>query len=115
MSAALETSALTKRYRAAVALDECDLTIPSRRVVGLVGPNGAGKTTLMHLAVGLLTPTSGTITVGGHSPATDLAQILSRVGFLGQDRPLFEGFTVDAAGRPSPSSLLPSLGSICLR
>lgn len=58
MSVALETSALTKRYRSVVALDKCDLTIPTGRVVGLVGPNGAGKTTLLNLAVGLLAPTS---------------------------------------------------------
>ena len=34
---------------------------PVRPVVGLVGPNGAGKTTLLHLAVGLLTPSAGSI------------------------------------------------------
>jgi len=94
MSVALETSALTKRYRTVVALDGCDVTIPSGRVVGLVGPNGAGKTTLLHLAVGLLEPTSGTIQVFGASPTTDPAGVLARVGFLGQDRPLYGSFTV---------------------
>jgi len=94
MSAPLETSALTKRYRKVVALDRCDLTIPSGRVVGLVGPNGAGKTTLMHLAVGLLEPTSGTISVDGVSPTTDTARVLAHVGFLGQDRPLYGSFSV---------------------
>jgi len=94
MSAPLETSALTKRYRKVVALDRCDLVIPNGRVVGLVGPNGAGKTTLMHLAVGLLEPTSGTISVGGASPTKDPAQVLAHVGFLGQDRPLYGSFSV---------------------
>jgi len=94
MSAPLETAALTKRYRKVVALDRCDLAIPNGRVVGLVGPNGAGKTTLMHLAVGLLAPTSGTITVGGASPTRDAAQVLAHVGFLGQDRPLYGSFSV---------------------
>jgi ABC-2 type transport system ATP-binding protein len=94
MSAALETSDLTKRYRRVIALDRCDLAIPSGRVVGLVGPNGAGKTTLMHLAVGLLTPTGGAITVDGASPTKDSARVLAHVGFLGQDRPLYGGFSV---------------------
>ena len=94
MSVALETAALTKRYRAVVALAGCDVTIPSGRVVGLVGPNGAGKTTLLHLAVGLLEPTSGTVRVFGASPTTDPAGVLARVGFLGQDRPLYGSFTV---------------------
>ena len=94
MSVALETKALTKRYRNVLALDRCDLTIPAGRVVGLVGPNGAGKTTLMHIAIGLLRPTAGEVEVFGASPATDLEGVLSHVGFLAQDRPLYGGFTV---------------------
>jgi ABC-2 type transport system ATP-binding protein len=94
MSAPLETSDLTKRYRSVIALDRCDLAIPTGRVVGLVGPNGAGKTTLMHLAVGLLAPTTGTIRVGGASPTKDPARVLAHVGFLGQDRPLYGSFSV---------------------
>ena len=94
MNVALESSALTKRYRNVVALDACEVAVPSGRVVGLVGPNGAGKTTLLHLAVGLLEPTSGTIEVFGASPTTDPADVLARVGFLGQDRPLYGAFTV---------------------
>lgn len=94
MSVALETSALTKRYRNVVALDKCDLTIPTGRVVGLVGPNGAGKTTLLHLAVGLLEPTSGTISVGGFSPTKQTTRVLAQVGFVAQDHPLYDGFTV---------------------
>ena len=94
MSATLETSALTKRYRNVVALDKCDLTIPTGRVVGLVGPNGAGKTTLLHLAVGLLEPTSGTIRVGGFSPTKQTTRVLAQVGFVAQDHPLYDGFTV---------------------
>jgi ABC-2 type transport system ATP-binding protein len=94
MSVALETSALTKWYRSVVALDKCDLTIPTGRVVGLVGPNGAGKTTLLNLAVGLLAPTSGTISVGGFSPTRETTRVLAQVGFVAQDHPLFDGFTV---------------------
>lgn len=94
MSVALETSALTKRYRNVVALDKCDLTIPTGRVVGLVGPNGAGKTTLLNLSVGLLAPTSGTISAGGFSPTKETTRVLAQVGFVAQDHPLYDGFTV---------------------
>ena len=54
---------------------DCDLQIPAGHVVGLVGPNGAGKTTLLQLAVGLLSPTAGTIEVLGRPPAADPAQL----------------------------------------
>jgi len=90
---AVETSGLTKRYGRRVALNDCSLSIPTGRVVGLVGPNGAGKTTLLHLAVGLLTPSAGTISVLGHAPAESPAQ-LGRVGFVAQDTPVYAGMSV---------------------
>jgi ABC-2 type transport system ATP-binding protein len=62
-------------------------------VVALVGPNGAGKTTLLHLAVGLLGPSAGEVRVFGAPPA-NRPQVLARVGFLAQDKPLYHGFTV---------------------
>lgn len=94
MSAVLETHGLTKRFGRFAALRDCDLELPARKVIGLVGPNGAGKTTLLQLAVGLRTPTSGTISVLDHSPTHDAVSVLARVGFVAQDRPLYEDFTV---------------------
>jgi ABC-2 type transport system ATP-binding protein len=93
--AALAASGLGKRYWRRWALSDCSLTIPAGRVVGLVGPNGAGKTTLLHLAVGLLTPSAGTVTVFGCRPATGPGP-LSRVGFVAQDAPVYRGLTVAA-------------------
>jgi putative ABC transport system ATP-binding protein len=47
------------------ALDGVDLTVGSDEILALVGPSGSGKTTLCSIAGGLLTPTSGTVIVGG--------------------------------------------------
>jgi ABC-2 type transport system ATP-binding protein len=94
MKAALTATGLSKRYRTGWALRECSLNIPSGRMVALVGPNGAGKTTLMHLAVGLLSPTAGEINVLGWSPQRNPLLVLSRVGFVAQDRPMYRRFTV---------------------
>jgi ABC-2 type transport system ATP-binding protein len=85
---------VSKRYRNVWALRNCSFNIPTGRIVALVGPNGAGKTTLLHLAVGLLTPSSGGIEVFGWSPQKHSLQVLSRVGFVAQDRPLYRRFTV---------------------
>ncbi len=93
MSAVLETTGLSKRYGRRSALSDCTLEIPPGHVVGLVGPNGAGKTTLLHLAVGLLTPTSGDILVLGDRPAGGAAQ-LARVGFVGQQTPVYAGLSI---------------------
>ena len=92
MTTAIETNGLSKQYGRKRALQDCTLAIPDGKVVGLVGPNGAGKTTLLHLAVGLLTPTSGTISVLGGHPGS--ASQLERVGFVAQDTPIYARLSV---------------------
>ena len=94
MTAVLRAQGLGKSYGRRPALSDCTLDIPAGRVVGLVGPNGAGKTTLLNLAVGMLTPTSGTIEVLGERPAAGPAQ-LARVGFVAQDAPTYPGLSID--------------------
>jgi ABC-2 type transport system ATP-binding protein len=90
----LRTEGLGKRYRRQWALTDCTLEIPSGRVVGLVGPNGAGKSTLLNLAVGLLSPSAGTIEVLGRRPGND-AQLLGQVGYVAQDTPTYAGLSVE--------------------
>jgi ABC-2 type transport system ATP-binding protein len=87
MTAIVEAHALGKRYGARQALTQCTLDIPPGHVVGLVGPNGAGKSTLLKLACGLLTPTTGSITVLGGRPGAGPEQI-AKVGYLAQDAPV---------------------------
>ena len=94
MTAVLRAHGLGKRYRRRWALSDCTLEIPAGRVVGLVGPNGAGKTTLLNLAVGMLTPTSGTIEVLGGRPAAGPAQ-LARVGYVAQDTPTYATLSIE--------------------
>lgn len=93
MTAAIQATALGKRYGRTWALRESTLTVPTGRVVGLVGSNGAGKSTFLNLAVGLLQPTEGQITVLGGRPGRKVDQ-LAKVGFLAQDVPLYSGLTV---------------------
>jgi ABC-2 type transport system ATP-binding protein len=93
MSFVMEATGLGKQYGRRWALRDCTLAIPAGRVVGLVGPNGAGKTALLHLAVGLLALTSGSIRVLGANPADGPVQ-LSRVGFVAQDTPVYARLTV---------------------
>jgi ABC-2 type transport system ATP-binding protein len=61
-------------------------------VAALVGPNGAGKTTLLNMAVGLLAPTAGTVTVlGGHIAGS--AAALDGIAFVAQDTPLYKSLS----------------------
>lgn len=93
MTPVLETNGLGKRYGRRWALQDCTVSVPGGKVVGLVGPNGAGKTTLLHLAVGLLAPSGGTISVLGGHPGDGVAQ-LGSVGFVAQDTPTYSRLSV---------------------
>ncbi len=60
----VEFSHLTKAYRKRVAVEDFTLSVDAP-IFGFLGQNGAGKTTIMKMVVGLLEPTSGTITIDG--------------------------------------------------
>lgn len=92
-SFALSTHCLGRRYGRTWALRDCTLSIPTGRTVALVGPNGAGKSTLMNLIVGLLKPTTGSIEILGSRSWQD-GSCLARVGYLAQDKPLYQNFKV---------------------
>ena len=77
MDCCLECRNLTKRFGVTTALDGVNLSIAPGRVVGLLGPNGSGKTTLIKLVNGLLTPTSGEISICGFQPGKESARELS--------------------------------------
>jgi ABC-2 type transport system ATP-binding protein len=89
----IEATGLGKRYGRKWALRDCTLTIPSGHVVGLVGPNGAGKSTLLNLAVGLVRPTEGQVSVLGGIPA-GAPDALDRFAFVAQDAPLYRNLPV---------------------
>lgn len=91
---AIETIALGKRFGRTWALRDCTFALPAGRVAALVGPNGAGKTTLLQLASGLLRPSSGEALIFGYSPFTHPLETLPRLGFVAQDHPLYQDFTI---------------------
>src|SRR3954467_4349731 len=57
---------LTKQYKRLRAVDDLSFKVRSGRVTGFLGPNGAGKTTTLRMLLGLVSPTAGTATIGGH-------------------------------------------------
>ena len=75
--AILECRELTKYFDSSLALDHVSLTVEPGRIVGLLGPNGSGKTTLIKLANGLLVPSSGTVTIDGHTPGPETKGLIS--------------------------------------
>ncbi len=90
----IEISRLHKRFGRFVALHEIDLFIERGKVTGIIGPNGSGKSTLMKSLLGLVTPTSGTITINGYllNGASDYRRSLGYV-------PQLARFPLDLTGR----------------
>ncbi len=71
---------VTFSYHTEPVLEDVNLTIHNREMIGIVGPNGGGKTTLLRLILGLLKPDQGRIRVFGKSPR----QVSSRLGYVPQ-------------------------------
>lgn len=76
----LEVDHLTAHYDGTLALNDVSFSFPLGARIAIVGPNGAGKSTLFKVMAGLLTPTHGTVHIGGRPlrRSTDIAHIPQR-------------------------------------
>ena len=86
---------LTKLYGELVAVDALSFRVSSGEVLGLVGPNGAGKTTTLRSLVGIVRPTRGTITIGGHDLERDPVAAKRLLAFMPDEPHLFDYLTVE--------------------
>ncbi len=80
-SPVVEVRNLTKRFQGFMAVDNISFDIKKGEILGLLGPNGAGKTTTIHMLLGLITPTVGSIHMFGLDLATHRETILQQVNF----------------------------------
>jgi len=81
----LEITDLVKRYRSGTLANAgISLSLRAGEIYGLLGPNGAGKTTLVRQVLGVLRPTSGTISLDGNDIVADPGKARRMIGFLPQ-------------------------------
>jgi ABC-2 type transport system ATP-binding protein len=86
MSAVLTIKGLTKTYATGVeALKPVDLEIEKGEIFALLGPNGAGKTTMISIVCGIVTPTTGSVTVDGFDIGRDYKETRRRIGLVPQE------------------------------
>lgn len=118
----IRVCATSKSFGTVDALAPVDLTVAPGEVVTLLGPSGCGKTTLLRMVAGLEHPTSGSITIDGHSPSD--ARQAKRIGFVPQapallpwrtvseNARLLQGLRSDAnpAGQPAADELVGRVG-----
>ncbi|PXF18713.1 MAG: ABC transporter [Methanobacteriota archaeon] len=77
----IEARRLVKQFGAVTALAGLSVEVPEGRV-GLLGPNGAGKSTFIKLALGIFSPTSGSVEVLGESVTTAGPTLRQRIGYM---------------------------------
>jgi len=80
-SPVLQVTNLSKRFGDFTAVNDISFAMKPGEILGLLGPNGAGKTTTIHMLLGVITPTSGSISMFGLDLATQREQILQQVNF----------------------------------
>jgi len=82
----ISISNLSKTYASGFqALKHVDLEIRRGEIFGLLGPNGAGKTTLINVVCGIVTPSTGTVTVDGHDIVRDYRAARRMIGLVPQE------------------------------
>jgi ABC-2 type transport system ATP-binding protein len=82
----LSVRGVSKTYASGVhALHAVDLDINKGEIFALLGPNGAGKTTLISIICGIVTPSTGTITVGGYDAINQPRRARRQIGLVPQE------------------------------
>jgi ABC-2 type transport system ATP-binding protein len=78
---AIAIDSLVKRYKGVTAVDGISFRLDTGSITGLLGGNGAGKTTTIAMIMGLVTPSSGSVTVLGANMPKERYQVLHRMNF----------------------------------
>jgi ABC-2 type transport system ATP-binding protein len=86
-AAPLEVRGVTKLFGDFRAVDDVSFSLPAGSIYGFLGPNGAGKTTTIRMILEIIKPTSGSISVLGHSSALEVRQ---RIGYLPEEKGLYK-------------------------
>ena len=87
----LEVTGLTKRYGDFTAVDEVSFLVRPGETLGVLGPNGAGKTTTIHMILGLVPSTAGSVLILGRDPHHDRGALEHVASFFVPASHVFEG------------------------
>ncbi|HLQ60453.1 MAG TPA: ABC transporter ATP-binding protein [Candidatus Acidoferrales bacterium] len=90
MADAISAQRLTKVYRGGKGVFELDFRVAAGEIFGFLGPNGAGKTTTIRVILGLLRPSSGSLSVFGRDCWRESTAARAEIGFVPGDPRLYE-------------------------
>ena len=81
----LELEGVSKSFGGKTVVDDISITVRRGEIFGFLGPNGSGKTTSIRMALGIIRPDAGRVSILGGAPKRD---VLRRVGYLPEERGL---------------------------
>jgi len=89
----LQTEDLTKTYRRRTVVDRLSLSVERGDIFGFLGQNGAGKSTTIRMALGLVRPTAGRVSLLGCDMARRPLRALKRVGAIVETPAFYDNFS----------------------
>jgi len=89
----LQTTDLSKRYRGRDAVNKLSLTVERGDIFGFLGRNGAGKSTTIRMVLGLVRPSSGTVSLLGHAMPSQRSKALAKVGAIIESPAFYDNFS----------------------
>jgi ABC-2 type transport system ATP-binding protein len=89
----VEVTRLRKSFGSKVAVNDISFEVRCGEIFGYLGPNGAGKSTTLKMISGLLSPDSGSITIGGFDLKQEPLQAKRQIGFVPETGALYEKLT----------------------
>lgn len=96
MPLAIETHALCKSFGSVTAVHDLNLSLRENRITAFLGRNGAGKSTTIKMALGMVRPTAGKVTVLGApvDRSRSSCEIRRRIAYVAENKPLYGYLTV---------------------
>ena len=89
----LQTEQLSKKYRRRLVVDRLSLTVERGDIFGFLGQNGAGKSTTIRMALGLVRPTSGRVSILGNDMSRQPLRALKLIGAIIEAPAFYENFS----------------------
>ena len=90
----IEAVGLTRRFGEFTAVDDIAIRVPRGTIFAFLGANGSGKTTTIRMLIGLLTPTTGAVTVAGVDVIARPRLVREAIGYMGQKVSLYRGLSL---------------------
>ena len=85
----IEAINLSKTYGNQSTVQNLNFRLDEGQIVGFLGPNGAGKSTTLKMLLGLIQPSSGSVTIDGIDPQEQEIKLKKQIGYLAENNPLY--------------------------